>query len=214
MIQASDPGRDPELATLVAGTRGLQPWRRVFHAANGMVLAGLILSQVLPWSVLVGLLLLALLAALALDLLRFGIPALNRLFFRVLRPLASPREAGGIASSTWYLLGCLVAVAAFPREIAAGSILVLALADPAASWLGRRWGRRRLGSGSLAGSGVFFTVATAVLLPFVVTAAGIPAVLLAATAATLAEAFSGPFDDNLLVPLVTGAVLWTTLPLF
>jgi dolichol kinase len=213
MIQASDPGRDPELATLVAGTRGLQPWRRVFHAVNGVVLAGIVLTQVLPWVALVGLLLLATLAALSLDLVRFGVPAVNRLFFRVLRPLASPREAEGIASSTWYLTGCLVAVAAFPREIAAGSILVLALADPAASWLGRRWGRRRLGRGSVQGSGVFFAVATAVLLPFVLTPAGIAGVLLAAAAATLVEAFSGPFDDNLLVPLVTGAVLWTTLPL-
>ncbi|CAN5662967.1 hypothetical protein BH23GEM11_BH23GEM11_02980 [soil metagenome] len=213
MSRASDPGRDPELATLVAGTRGLQPWRRVFHALNGVLLAVVVLAQVLPWVVLFGLLLLATLAALSLDLFRFGVPALNRFFFRVLRPLASPREAQGIASSTWYLVGCLVAVAAFPRDIAAGSILVLALADPAASWLGRRWGGRRFGGGSVQGSGVFFAVASAVLLPFVVVPSGIPGVLLAAAAATLVEAFSGPFDDNLLVPLVTGAVLWTTLPL-
>jgi dolichol kinase len=200
---------DSELAQLVARTAGPQPWRRVFHAVNGLVLAGVLLVLDPPWMVIVPLLVALTAGAFLVDVLRFSAPGANRLFFRVFGPLASPREARGVASSTWYLVGCTLAVATFPREIAVGAILVLALADPAASWLGRRHGKRRLGTGTVLGSAVFTGVAVLVLVPFV----GPVSALLVALGTAAAEVLPWPLDDNLVVPLVAGALAWSLVPL-
>ena len=44
---------------------------------------------------------------------------INAFFFRMFPSLASPREAVGIASSTWYLVGVFVTYAVFPMRVAA-----------------------------------------------------------------------------------------------
>jgi dolichol kinase len=106
-------------------------------------------------------------------------------------------------------VGCTLAVVAFPRDIAVAAILVLALADPAASWIGRRWGKRRVGTGTFLGTGVFVAVATAVLFPFV----GVPIALLVAVGTAGVEILPWPLDDNLVVPLVAGALAWNLVPL-
>jgi dolichol kinase len=203
------PPADP-LRPLVDRTEGLQPWRRVFHALTGCSVAAWLSFSGASWKTHL-LLFGAGVSLLFLgDLLRLRVPALNRAFFRAFRPLASPREAGGIASSTWYLLGCWLAIALFPVDIAIPSILVLALADPLASYVGRRWGKRPFFSGSIEGSTVFFSVSVAVLIPF----AGWPVGVLVAGAATLLERFPWRLDDNLTIPLGTGALLWSLLPHF
>ncbi len=203
-------GHASELAPLVERTQGPQPGRRIFHAVNGLVIAGVLVVVEPGWTVAVGILAALTVGAFLLDAARFAVPALNRLFFRVLRPFASPREARGAASSSWYLLGCTLAVAIFPRELAVASILVLALADPAASWGGRRWGRTPLGTGTRLGTGIFVAVAALVLLPFV----GLPAALLVAVGTAALEVVRWPLDDNLVVPLATGALAWSLVPLF
>ncbi|MGD2069865.1 MAG: hypothetical protein PVI57_14435, partial [Gemmatimonadota bacterium] len=138
--------------------------------------------------------------------------ALNAKAFRWLRPLISPREASGVASSTWYVLAAVLAYGLFPIPVAVTSILVLALADPAASLVGRAWGRHKVGKGSVEGALAFFAVASVVILlspspgpeswPW---ALGVAA-LVAAVEVT-------PFglDDNLTVPLATGAALQLVL---
>jgi dolichol kinase len=200
----------PDLSHLVAQTEGPQPWRRIFHSVNGLLIVAALVVLDPRWEVAVAALAAASAAALLLDGLRFRIAALNRLFFTLLRPFASPREARGIASSTWYLVGCLLTVVAFPRRIAIPAILVLALADPAASYIGRRWGQRRTGTGTWLGTGVFMAIATLILLPF----APWMSALMTAGVTAWAERSRLPLDDNLIVPLVCGAVLWTLLPLF
>lgn len=197
-----------ELDFLVDRTRGPQPWRRLFHAVNGLIVVGLLVFLDPSWALSVTLLT-AIVALLFLtDGARFAIPSLNRLFFRLFRPFASPREAQGVASSTWYMLGILLAVAFFPREIAIPAILVLALADPLASYLGYRFGKRRFGSGSVLGTGVFFMASLAILIPL---AGMVPALITAAVVALL-EPIPWSLDDNLVIPLAVGALLWTLLP--
>lgn len=191
---------------LVEATRGPQPWRRIFHALNGLFFAGLLWT----WGPTRGEAVLALgsivLLLLAGDILRLALPWLNALFFRVFQSLASPREADGIASSTWYMVGILVAVALFPLDVVVPGILVLALADPAASYLGRRWGRRRIGTGSLEGMAVFAVIAGTILL---VTAPPGSA-LLAAVGAAAVEVVPWDLDDNLTIPLTVALILWVT----
>ena len=194
---------ESSLSELVKRTEGLQPWRRIFHAVNGGILV--LAMETLPIPTRTALLVLGtlLLALVVMDVLRLARPEVNRAFFRSFYLLASPREAGKLASSTWYVLGAITVLLLFPRETALAGILVLALADPAAGYVGRKWGKRRLGGGTMEGSAAFTLMAFAVLWVF----APWPMALVAALVTAVIEALPVPLDDNLSIPLVASGVL-------
>jgi len=102
------------------------------------------------------------------------------------------------------VVGVLAVHLAFPGPLLVPSVLVLALADPAASVVGRLWGRRKVGKGSVEGLATFWVVAAVVLVPFVglPTASGIAAVV------ALSEVLPTKLDDNLVIPFVTALALW------
>ena len=82
------------------------------------------------------------------------------------------------------------------------------MADPAASVVGRIWGTIPLGKGSVQGTLVFVAVAWAALTLLL----GHPLAMLAvAAAAAISEILPGLVDDNLVIPLTTGALLWLVL---
>lgn len=189
---------------LVGRTQGVQPWRRVFHAAAGVGLAATghwvgadSTGTGFRLALAVGLV-----AALAIDAIRLRFPAANAAFFAWFRVLASPREARGVASSSWYAAGAL-AVALFVPAHFVAAMLVLALADPAASVVGRLWGTRPLGKGSWQGSAAFIVVAAAVLTPLT----GVPTALAAAAVAAALEVLPVGIDDNLTTPLAVAVAL-------
>lgn len=211
---AENPGqdRDPKMSrarevarlqALIARTAGPQPLRRAFHAANGVAIAAVLVWWPYSHGAALGLLGSIVVALLVLDMIRLRVPAVNTLFFRILTRLASPREARGFASSTWYMMGIALAVVAAPGTAAVSGILVMALADPAASYFGRRWGRQPFLGGSVEGSAVFLLVALAVLLP----RHAVPVAVVVAALATLLERRSWPLDDNLAVPVVCAVAL-------
>lgn len=193
-----------ELDALVARTEGPQWWRKVFHAFNAMVIAGAVAWA--PWSDRTLLVVLggAVALLLAADLVRLSNPRVNEVFFRAFGRLASPREARGIASSTWYAAGILTAVALFPRAEAIAGIVVLGFGDPASAFVGRTLGRRPFLGGTLEGSLAFVVTAVAILA----TRFPWPAVLVAAIASALAERRSWPLDDNFTVPVVCAGALF------
>ena len=201
--QERDAGTE-ELATLVERTRGPQPWRRLFHAAVGITVV-LVLRFLVP-SNTVALIAMgsALLMVLLFEWVRLTKPQLNLLFFRVLSPLVSAGEERKVVSSVWYLLGVFTVVGLFPREIALPSVLVMALADPAASYVGRRWGNTPLGTGTVTGSVTFVVTGTLVLLPYVEIA---PALATAVVTAAV-EALPWRLNDNLTIPVSAGLTLW------
>lgn len=192
-----------DFGTLVRRTEGAQPWRRAFHAANGVLLAIALTwwpfapdsAWIAAWAVAATLLI--------GDLVRLRVPKANELFFRLFRRLASPREAEGLASSTWYAVGIAVAVTFTPPPVAVSGILVLAFSDPAASYFGRRWGTRPFLGGSVEGSVLFLLVTLAVLAP----RHGWAIALAVALPVTLLERRSWPLDDNFTVPVATAAIV-------
>ena len=129
------------LHRLVERTDGPQPWRKLFHAFTGVTIAAAPTWSPLSRWTAVTILATVLAVLLLVDVLRLRSARANRLFFRFFSSLASPREARGLASSTWYALGVLIVVAAFHRQDAVSAVLVLAVADSAASYLGRQIGR-------------------------------------------------------------------------
>jgi len=198
---------DPGLDVLVARTAGPQPWRKVFHAFNATAVAVAVVTLEPSDALLLGALGGIAVVLLIADLFRLRNDQANRLFFRTFAALASPREARGIASSTWYAIGLLAAFALFSREIGVSSVLVLGLADPLAGYVGRRFGRRPLLGGTLEGTLTFVVVAAVILMA----RHPAPVALLAAALSALAERRSWPLDDNLAVPLTCGAALTALL---
>jgi dolichol kinase len=195
---------DPELARLVERTEGLQPFRRLFHAGNGLILALVPMQLGIERGPLLAILAAVFAALFVSDVVRLRSRRMNALFFTAFPALASPREADGFASSTWYALGALLAWALFPTHVAVAAILVLGLADPAAGAVGRTWGRVRLGAGTVLGSAAFLFVALLVMAHVV----GLPAAIAPALFATAVECLPWNVDDNLTVPLAVGGALW------
>jgi len=194
------PGAGEALDALVDRTVGLQPWRRIFHLAGGLVIAVAAhqLGPASPWTP--SLLAAALAIGVTLDVVRLRRPDVNRWFFRSFGVLASPREAGQVASSTWYVGGVLLVSLLLPPAVLVPAVVVLAAADPSASVVGRLWGRRRLGKGTVLGCLTFFVVAVAVLVPFV----PLPRAVAVGLATAALEALPLGLDDNLVVPLAVG----------
>jgi dolichol kinase len=119
--------------------------------------------------------------------------------------LVCPREVDSL-SLTWFLLGVFL-VLWLPEPTVAPAILVLAVADPAASLVGRKWGRRNLGKGTVEGALAFFGAAAVVLIPFV----GVAVAVGVAAAAAAVEVLETGLDDNLLIPVTTAGCLWVAL---
>ena len=195
-----------DLERLVASTAGPRHARRLVHAGLGAGVASLLWALEPSRAVSAAVGAAAVAALLDLDLARLAVPRLNHWFHRLLRSLLLPRERQRVTSSTWYVAGILAAVALFPLETAVPATWVLALADPAASWVGRRWGRRPLGTGTLEGLAAFVLLAGVILS---VTAPPPPAHL-GAVVGGLVEIAPWRVDNNLTIPPAVPGVLWTT----
>jgi len=199
------PRPEESFERLVERTEGLQPWRRVMHVLSGAGAAWIVwtLSPESAWTRwLFGV---AFAGCLGADLLRLRWKAVNRQSFRMFGPLMTPREVEGTTGVPWFLLG-VFAVLWLPGAavLAIPSILVLGFADPAAGTVGRLFGRRRLGKGTLEGALAFFVTAFAVLVPFVGVGIALP---VAAFVASM-EVLPSGLNDNFVIPVATGLSLW------
>lgn len=147
----------------------------------------------------------------AVELVRVRSSSLNAqilthpFFRRVIRP----REHGRVSGAFYFLLGVFLVLVLFPGQAVETGCMVMAFGDPAAFLVGSRLGRIRLGrrrtlEGSLAFLAAAFPAALAFRMlayPDVPTGWTLAYVGSAAAAGMLAEAFSGPLDDNVTVPL-------------
>jgi dolichol kinase len=140
-----------------------------------------------------------------LDFLRFRVASFRDWCRRYAGELFRPEEWQKLSGGSHYLFGSALTLALFPAEAALAALLVLALADPMASIVGRRWGTRLPGGKSRAGSLAFFLSSWLILVLYL---GGNPLLYLpAAFLGTLAEARPRPLDDNVAVPLVVGLMV-------
>jgi dolichol kinase len=119
------------------------------------------------------------------------------------------------AGAFWFYFGAGLAFLLFPLNIASVAGATLAISDSLSTIIGKKFGRHIiLGKKTFEGSTTFFVAAFFVCLflfsPFVA--------IISAVAATLAELlpewkiiskskFNGLFDDNLLIPIMTGLAI-------
>ena len=196
--------QDELLGELVERTSGLQGWRRVFHLICGLLVAATVLWMPVPRNVLLGSLAALFVGSLGMDLVRLYLPAVNRLFYRLFPSLLTPRDADRLASSTWYLLGVLLAFLLFPERIAIAATLVLAVADPAGNVVGRTLGKRPFGTGTVAGTLALSVASVLVTLPLF----GMVQATVVGLVTGIVETRDIGLDDNLTVPLGAALSLW------
>lgn len=205
------PASRPADRAVMRPIRAANLTRSFFHLASG--LSALALLHFVPgrgWVIAAS-------AAIAvsgwtMEIARRTSPAVNDRLMRLFAPVAHPHERTRINSSTWYVTALLALALLAPLRAAELGVLVLAVADPAAGMIGRRFGRTRLRDDrSLEGSLGFLVtgfLAAAAWLTVVHSAPLGSSALVAAVGAAsgaLAELFSTRLDDNFTVPVVVTA---------
>ncbi|TIA87983.1 hypothetical protein E3P99_02867 [Wallemia hederae] len=119
--------------------------RKLFHSSIGPIAIALYISQV-SMTYILRLLTLTLLVILVIDLFRLRSTSIGRGRFAsayesVVGTLMRESERQKLNSTIWYLLGAIISVASFKRDVAIASISILALADTSASTFGRVFGK-------------------------------------------------------------------------
>lgn len=141
---------------------------------------------------------------------------LNLFLLRFMSAVAHPHERREVNSATWYTTALLILALLFAPKFCTIALVVMGLADPAAAFVGRRWGRIRLINGrSLEGSFTFLLVGAASALaalsiwhPDVSLGFAVLTALGAAFLAAITELASRYIDDNLSVPLAAASGAW------
>jgi acyl phosphate:glycerol-3-phosphate acyltransferase len=182
-------------------------WRRLFHLTAGSVVpvAGIFLA----WPAIVALAGALATVSLLLDLLRLRWSELNRRFLRLLQPLLKTSEDRRITGATYMLVASFVAFLFLDQMVAVAALLFLSLGDPAAALVGQRAPGPRFRGKSPLGTATF--VAVGLLVVGALVGGGFIqyhwGLLAGAALAGLVELAPLPVDDNLSIPLVSGALM-------
>lgn len=141
-------------------------------------------------------------------------PGLNERLMRLYGRIAHAHEHREVNSATWYVTALMLLAVFASKPAMASAVMVLGVADPAAGWIGRRYGKRKLLAGrSLEGSLTFTLVGFAISLPFLLLfstwSLGTALVVagLCGLSGALAELFTLRFDDNFTIPAVVGGIV-------
>jgi dolichol kinase len=204
----------PAIADLPAAGPVVRPTnvaRSLFHVTSGVVaLAALRFLPSRTWLVAASGTFAG--AGWFMEAMRRRSVAFNGVVMRVFAPVAHPHERHRVNSSTWYCTALFAIAIAAPVRAAEIGVIVLALADPAAGIVGRRFGRTRIVAGrSLEGSLAFLIVGALAAFAWLSAVHGLarPAAIVVAAAAavagTLAEVVSTRLDDNLTIPIASAA---------
>lgn len=129
----------------------------------------------------------------------------RRLYQRFLGAVTRPLEERRPTGATYVFLGALLAAILYTPTIAVLSMLFMSVGDSTAAFVGRRYGRIRIGSKSLEGTTACFLACLLLTLPFELT---LPTAIAGAAVAALTELVPRPFwNDNLTIPVFSGAVM-------
>ncbi len=210
--QASNTG---EVAAVHLGSlKPLIGARTIFHMTSGVV--GFVCYQFLLTKWQCEAILLTILGTFTfLEITRRIWPRWNHFLTTVVfKKIARPREYYFVNSSSLYVLGLALLVPVFSQPAVISGVLILAFADPAAAWIGKRWGKLKLyQSKSLAGSLAFVGAGTIVAAAFLLAlypqlglGPRLAAALCASVVGSVAELFSTRIDDNLTIPIASTLV--------
>lgn len=141
------------------------------------------------------------------ELLRFRHGKSEVLFQRIFSPLLREKEKNThITGATYLFISATVTFIVFKKEIAVPAILILTVADSFAAIVGKMTDSAKFFDKSIAGSLTFFLISM-IILSLVLPDLGwlIPVI---SVLVTIVEALPLPINDNLLIALFTGSLLY------
>ena len=186
-------------------------WRRLFHlfAAGSIPLLAIFTGSgvMVPLtSALCG-------AAIVMEAVRFRLPELNRSILKLFRPLLKESEDRRVTGATYVALSSLACFLAFDIEVAIAALFFLSVGDPAAAFVGSKMSGRVLGWRLYGKSPIGSLAFVAAGLAAVGVLSGGGAIdyhwgfLVGVAVAALIELAPAVIDDNLTIPLISGAVM-------
>lgn len=107
-----------------------------------------------------------------------------------------------VARPIYLAAGVLLSLVLFPRNAAYASITIVAVGDPVASYIGQRFGRRRIGRKTLEGFAAGLVASSVAALLWVH-----PATALIGSVAGMSVELIGTVDDNLTTPIGAGLAM-------
>lgn len=183
--------------------------RRLFHLITGSALVFILANSERTKGIL--LILSLFITTIIIETIRLHVPKVNHLFLHYFHSLLRGEEENKLTGTAYFLGGTLLSILLFDVDIALFSITILSVGDPAASTIGKRWGRYRIKGKSLEGS-MAFSIST-IMVGFIFQRLwpGLPATIIVAGAVTgaLTELLSTKLNDNLLIPLTAAGVMET-----
>jgi dolichol kinase len=146
---------------------------------------------------------------LVLDAARLMIPALNRFVFTRFGSFIRKNEEHKLTGTAPYVLGIGLSLYAFSLPVATAAICFLAFGDVAATAIGERFGKTKIGDKSLEGTAAFIVAAAASVFLLSLLEMHLPVwvMVLGILVAAGVELLSLPINDNLLIPLVSGGIM-------
>jgi dolichol kinase len=182
--------------------------RKLYHVLGGLGLLGVWFALGRPRAFAAYAALFT--AVLAADAARLALPRVNAWALARFPALLRPGEARTLTGTPAYVAGVALAFLLFPEPMATAAVLFLVAGDVSATAVGERWGRHRIGGKSLEGSAAFLFAAllAGLLVRAWLHAPSSPALVAGAAAAALVELRMPRWaNDNLVIPLVAGAVM-------
>jgi dolichol kinase len=170
-----------------------------------------------------------------IEYLRFKYEWAQKAFMIVAGKLLKPEETENSHGSLPFFLGLAFCTAFFQKEITIIAFLSLMIGDPLAAWFGIKYGKHKIkGKKSLEGffagtmgsfaAGIIFLFINMIIFPesfFAQSLANSPVIVLlvlflSSLAAFTGELFSssGFFDDNFVIPVLTGLSLSILMMIF
>lgn len=135
-------------------------------------------------------------------------------YFRVEKELKIPivwklyrsKEKDKLSGNIYFLIGSIIAISIFSKEVASAAILMTTFGDSAAALIGISYGKRWIKSlPDRAWEGVISEYLVNLAIGYLFLSNWIVAIIMA-SAATIVETLTYKLDDNLLIPLFSGIV--------
>ena len=196
----------------VPSLRPTNYFRNAYHVASGLGVIALV-HHVLPAAWLLPVAVVFAVLAWTFEGTRRVWPSVNRALMWLFSKVAHPHEAFRVNSATWFASAMLLLAAVGDPMVITVALATLAVGDPVAALVGRRYGSIKLVHGrSLQGTLAFVVVAFGAALaglslyfPSVALGSRVALAGMGAVAGALAELFARRIDDNLAIPSAAAA---------
>lgn len=182
--------------------------RQLYHSLSGLALVFILSFLDKPADVYLTLTLLFF--AITIETTRLYLPGINRMFISCFGILMRSEERDNPTGTLYYLLGALIALLLFPKEIVLFSMTVLAVGDPSAYIVGYNFGRLRIGKKSMEGSLAFWaaSVIAGFLLHRLWINLSVTDIVTGGLTGAVIELIPVRINDNLTIPVITSAALY------